>query len=80
MDIYKAILELKAERNRIDRAIAALEHKGKVEDAPKRGRRGWNADARRAAAERMKKYWEQRRQKPAAGKPYNVIPPSTESA
>jgi hypothetical protein len=80
MDIYKAILELKAERSRIDRAIAALEHKGKVEGAPKRGRRSWNADARRAAAERMKKYWEQRRRKAAVSEPYNGNPPSTESA
>ena len=78
MDIYKAILELKAERSRIDRAIAALEQKGKAEAAPKRGRgrRAWNADARRAAAERMKKFWERRRQQAA----YNVSPPSTDSA
>ena len=80
MDIYKAILELKEERNRIDRAIAALEQKGKTEDTPKRGRRSWNADARRAAAERMKKYWEQRRQKAAAGEPQSASPPSTESS
>ena len=81
MDIYKAILELKAERSRIDRAIAALEEKGKAEAVPKRGRgrRAWNADARRAAAERMKKFWEQRRQAEAS-EPYNVSPPSTESA
>jgi hypothetical protein len=65
MDIYKAILELKAERNRIDRAIAALEEKGRTDSTP-RGRRSWNADARRAAAERMKKHWEQRRQQKAA--------------
>ncbi len=78
MDIYKAILELKAERSRIDRAIAALEDKGKAEATPKRGRgrRAWNADARRAAAERMKKFWERRRQQA----PYNVSPPSTDSA
>ena len=81
MDIYKAILELKAERSRIDRAIAALEEKGKAEDTPRRGRgrRSWNADARRAAAERMKKYWEQRRQKAAASEPQSASPPSTES-
>jgi hypothetical protein len=65
MDIYKAILELKAERSRIDRAIAALEQKGRTDVAP-RGRRAWNAEARRAAAERMKKHWEQRRQQQAA--------------
>jgi len=81
MDIYKAILELKAERSRIDRAIAAIEDKGRGEDAPRRGRgrRPLNADARRAAAERMKKYWQQRRQQPADGAAYNVSPPSTKS-
>jgi len=81
MDIYKAILELKAELNRIDRAIAALEEKGKPDATPRRGRgrRAWNADARRAAAERMKKFWERRRQAEAS-EPYNVIPPSTDSA
>ena len=63
MDIYKAILELRAERDRLDRAIAALEQKGKSDSKPP-GRRSWNAEARRAAAARMKNYWEQRRQKP----------------
>jgi peptidoglycan hydrolase CwlO-like protein len=60
MDIYKAILELKAEKKRLDRAIAALEQDeggGRAHT----GRRTWNAEARRAAAERMKKYWEQRK-------------------
>jgi len=84
MDIYKAILELKAELNRIDRAIAALEQKGEAEATPRRGRgrRAWNADARLAAAERMKKYWELRRQKAeaaAASNSYSASPPSTES-
>ena len=65
MDIYKAILELKAELNRIDRAIAALEQTGRT-DAKLQGRHSWNAEARRAAAERMKKLWEQRRQRQAA--------------
>jgi hypothetical protein len=60
MDIYKAILELKAEKRRLDRAIAALEQ-GDGSGLERRGRRTWNAEARRAAAERMKKYWEQRR-------------------
>ncbi|HTM48921.1 MAG TPA: hypothetical protein VL285_09585 [Bryobacteraceae bacterium] len=65
MDIYKAILELRAERDRLDRAIAALEQRGSREPKP-RGRRSWNGEARRAAAERMKRYWEQRKQQPPA--------------
>ena len=60
MDIYKAILELKTEKKRFDRAIAALEL-GDGAGALHTGRRTWNAEARRAAAERMKKYWEQRK-------------------
>ena len=60
MDIYKAILELKAEKKRLDRAIAVLEQGDG--GAAASGRRTWNAEARRAAAERMKKYWEQRKQ------------------
>jgi hypothetical protein len=62
MDIYKAIDELKAEKKRLDRAIAALEQGENSTELPHRGRRTWNAEARRAAAERMKKYWEKRKQ------------------
>jgi hypothetical protein len=77
MDIYKAILELREEKKRLDRAIAALENGG-----PAPHRRSWNSDARRAAAERMKKYWEQRKQSGLNGsaRAYSVSPPSTESA
>jgi hypothetical protein len=64
MDIYKAILELKAEKRRLDRAIEVLEQ-GDGAGSPA-SRRTWNADARRAAAERMKKYWEQRKQQAAS--------------
>jgi len=81
MDIYKAILELKEEKRRLDRAIAALEQGESSGDGRPR-RRSWNADARRAAAERMRKYWEQRRQKAALNgvpEPYSVSPPSTDS-
>jgi hypothetical protein len=64
MDIYKAILELREEKKRLDRAIAALEQGGAPgEDRPRR--RSWNAEARRAAADRMRKYWEKRKQKSA---------------
>ncbi len=81
MDIYKAIQELRNEKMRLDRAIAALEEgSGASKDRPKR--RAWNAGARRAAGERMKKYWEQRKQEKAAtaSAGYNVNPPSTDNA
>ena len=82
MDIYKAILELREEKRRLDRAIAALEQ-GDPSSAGRPRRRSWNAGARRAAAARMKKYWEQRKQQIASnGGPgsYSVNPPSTDSA
>jgi len=75
MDIYKAILELREEKRRLDRAIAALEQ-GASAKTEKPRRRSWNSEARRAAASRMRKYWEQRREQ-AQG--YKVNPPSTES-
>jgi hypothetical protein len=82
MDIYKAILELRKEKERLDRAIAALEQGG-PNGATRPRRRSWNAPARRAAAARMKKYWEQRKGQSASnGGPdsYSVNPPSTDSA
>jgi hypothetical protein len=82
MDIYRAIEELKAEKRRLDRAIAALKQ-GADSDPPRRRRRAWNADARRAAAARMKKYWEHRKQqseRDGASEDHNVSPPSTDNA
>ena len=87
MDIYKAIEELRAEKGRLDRAIAALEEDSGA-GAPSE-RRAWNADARKAAAERMKKYWARRKREAGstaavgAGNggsgDHNVNPPSTDS-
>ena len=82
MDIYKAILQLREEKRRLDRAIARLEQNGGTNGD--RRRRSWNSGARRAAAERMRKYWELRKQKSvaatgSAGPPYSVNPPSTDS-
>ena len=61
MDIYKAIADLRQEKRRLDRAIAALEQQDAASETQPR-QRSWNADARRAAAERMRKYWEKRKQ------------------
>ncbi len=84
MDIYKAIDELRAEKGRLDRAIAALEEDSEAGAASER--RAWDANARKAAAERMKKYWERRKREAAKGAAsgssgnQSVNPPSTESA
>jgi hypothetical protein len=64
MDIYKAIEELRAEKQRLDQAIAALE--STLEAKEKGQGRVWSSSARRAAADRMRKYWEQRRTQPNA--------------
>ena len=81
MDIYKAILQLREEKRRLDRAIARLEQNGRSNGD--RRRRSWDSGARRAAAERMRKYWEQRKQNAvaagSAGQTYTVSPPSTDS-
>ncbi len=66
MDIYKALEQLKAEKKRLDAAIAALEQSIGT-DHDRSGGRVWNADARRRAAERMRKYWETRRSSKSAG-------------
>ncbi|MBI1787698.1 MAG: hypothetical protein HYR60_09140 [Acidobacteria bacterium] len=59
MDIEKALRELRGEKKRLDRMIAALERR---QEGKSPGGRVWNAAARGAASERMKKYWEQRKQ------------------
>ena len=61
-DINKLIKELVAEKRRLDRAIENLERRQKGQA----GGRVWSSEARQAAADRMRKYWEARR-KP--GKP-----------
>lgn len=77
MDTKRILSELRAERTRIDQAIAALEaldgspaapaQRGKPGPKPgsKRGghRRGMSAEGRRRISEMMKKRWAERRKK-----------------
>ncbi|PWU01494.1 MAG: hypothetical protein C5B51_22625 [Terriglobia bacterium] len=69
MDLYKTIHELYAEKQKLDRTIAALEGLLIVDPAadqqwPKRrGRKSMDAAERRQVSERMKKYWASRRAK-----------------
>jgi len=61
MDFWKAIGELHAERQRLNKLIASLEPlsgKGKRQ----RGRKGMSEEERSVVSERMRKYWEARRQ------------------
>ena len=70
MDLYKAIQDLYAEKEKLERVIASLEELqraagGGVPSAPKsgkrRGRKSMSADERQEVSARMKKYWASRR-------------------
>jgi hypothetical protein len=71
MDLYKAIQDLYAEKEKLERVIASLEElqrtAGELPDIPKaikrRGRKSMNAQERQEVSERMKRYWESRRQR-----------------
>lgn len=71
MDLYKAIQDLYAEKEKLERVIASLEelqrNAGTLPILPKaaqrRGRKSMNADERQEVSERMKRYWANRRQK-----------------
>jgi len=70
MDLYKAIQELYAEKEKLERVIASLEElqrtSGTLAALPKspkrRGRKSMSAEERQEVSARMKKYWESRRQ------------------
>jgi hypothetical protein len=70
MDLYKAIQDLYAEKEKLERVIASLEELQRsaatLPELPKpgrrRGRKSMNTKERREVSERMKRYWEARRQ------------------
>lgn len=70
MDLYKAIQDLYAEKEKLERVIASLEDLqraagGGIPPVPKsgkrRGRKSMSADERLEVSARMKKYWASRR-------------------
>ena len=69
MDLYKAIQELYAEKEKLERVIASLEelqrNAGALPEPPKpakrRGRKSMNTEERQEVSERMRKYWASRR-------------------
>ena len=69
MDLEKAIEHLHAERERLERVIAALEELQKSaagtplppKPTSRRGRKSMGSDERLQVSERMKKYWASRR-------------------
>jgi hypothetical protein len=70
MDLYKAIQDLYAEKEKLERVIASLEELqragGPVAELPKpakrRGRKSMSSAERREVSERMRNYWASRRQ------------------
>jgi hypothetical protein len=77
MDLFKAIQDLYAEKDRLERVIASLEELQRSGGSPpsppkaakRRGRKSMNSKERREVSERMKKYWEARRHGAADSEP-----------
>jgi hypothetical protein len=69
MDLYKAIQELYAEKEKLERVIASLEELQRTagalpvlpRPAKRRGRKSMSATERQEVSERMRKYWAGRR-------------------
>ena len=75
MDLYKAIQDLYAEKEKLERVIASLEElqrtAGALPELPKparrRGRKSMDPAERQEVSERMRKYWASRRQAKSPG-------------
>jgi hypothetical protein len=85
MDLYKAIQDLYAEKEKLERVIASLEElqrtSGTVpvllaKPAKRRGRKSMSSEERQEVSERMRKYWAARRK----GDPEAQAAPATETA
>jgi hypothetical protein len=68
MDLNKLLLDLRAQKEKLDRAIASLEEfqsgeNGASSPVPsrRRGRKSMEPPERQAVSERMKRYWAHRR-------------------
>ena len=69
MDLYKAIQDLYAEKEKLEHVIASLEELQRTgsaipalpKSAKRRGRKSMNSEERQEVAERMRKYWAGRR-------------------
>ena len=70
MDLYKAIQDLYAEKEKLERVIASLEElqrtAGSLPVTPsgkRRGRKSMSSKERQEVSERMKRYWAGRRKR-----------------
>jgi len=72
MDLYKAIQDLYAEKEKLERVIASLEELQRTAGSlplpstggKRRGRKSMSTKEREEVSERMKKYWAGRRKRP----------------
>jgi hypothetical protein len=77
MDLYKAIQDLYAEKEKLEHVIASLEELQRTagtipvlpKSAKRRGRKSMNSQERQEVAERMRKYWASRRNRKAEKQP-----------
>lgn len=85
MDLYKAIQDLYAEKEKLERVIASLEELQRAAgggippqhtSGKRRGRKSMGADERQEVSERMKKYWAKRRGGPSGAEGYDEPDPS----
>ncbi len=71
MDLYKAIQDLYAEKEKLERVITSLEELQQAGGSvpalsgtgKRRGRKSMDAKERQEVSERMKKYWASRRKR-----------------
>jgi hypothetical protein len=70
MDLFKAIQDLYAEKEKLERVIASLEELQRTAGAApvlpakptkRRGRKSMSSEERQEVSERMRKYWAERR-------------------
>ena len=81
MDLYKAIQDLYAEKEKLERVIASLEELQRTagtlplppSPAKRRGRKSMSASERQEVSERMRRYWAGRR---VPGNTENATPES----
>lgn len=62
MDLHKAILELYEEKRRLDQLISSLEYQlQKSVPRSRRGRKSMSKEERAQVSERMRRYWQNKR-------------------
>jgi hypothetical protein len=77
MDLYKAIQDLYAEKEKLERVIASLEELQRsagvatalpLKPSKRRGRKSMSSEERQEVSERMRKYWASRRREQTTAK------------